>query len=202
MTMLTQCSCRISGKSCSTRVWLLAACALFATLPAAAETSTRLDSSFSSAAASSAAAVDSDSAQCRVHVVANDVIVSDREREEVGFHVLPAGIIPEPGQWPYFAWSDTSLGVVRPLEGTGYLFFGSDGGCHENCNDQKTWRWGSITVSHGTMDHPLGTPLGDPNPQVYEFAFPRARTGLLTSVMPEAVPFTACLTESRAPAVY
>jgi len=130
---------------------------------------------------SSADEADSNSDQCRVHVVANDVIVSDHEREEVGFHVQPPGIIPNPGQWPYFAWSDTPLGVVRTLDGSGYLFFGSDGGCHENCNDQNTWRWGSVTVSQGTLDHPLGKPLGDPNPPVYEFAFP-ASTNLPTNI--------------------
>ncbi len=121
---------------------------------------------------SAAGESNTDSGQCQVHVIANEVIVSDHEREEVGYHVQPPGIIPEPGQWPYFAWSDTPLGVVRARDGSGYLFFGSDGGCHENCDDQNTWRWGSVTVSHGTFDHPLGEPLGDPNPPVYEFAFP------------------------------
>jgi hypothetical protein len=109
-------------------------------------------------------------AQC-AHVVSNDVVVSDDERREVGYHVQPPGIIPDPGVWPYFAWSDTPLGVVRVRDGEGYLFFGSDGGCHKGCN-QAIQRWGSITVSTGTFDHPLGQPSGDPNPPPSEFLLP------------------------------
>jgi hypothetical protein len=110
-------------------------------------------------------------AQCQVRVIANDVVVSDRERREAAYHVLPAGIIEHPGVWPYFAWSDTPLGVARTRDGSGYLFFGSDGGCHKNCGG-KTPRSGSITVTTGTLDHPLGVPLGDPNPAASEFIFP------------------------------
>jgi len=113
-----------------------------------------------------------ESTQCQVRVVENKVIASNQERHEVSYHVQPPGIIPDPKVWPYFAWSDTPLGVVRTRDGSGYLFFGSDGGCHLNCNDQKSWRWGSVTVSQGTLDHPQGTPFGDPNPPVHEFAFP------------------------------
>jgi hypothetical protein len=112
----------------------------------------------------------SPSPACPVRVLAQDLILSNAERVETGNHVLPAGVIPEPDQWPFFAWSDTSLGVVRSRDG-GYLFFGSDGGCHENCSG-KLQRWGSVTVSHGTLDAPLGSPAGDPSPAVYEFTFP------------------------------
>jgi hypothetical protein len=114
------------------------------------------------------------SSQCHVRVVDNDVIVSTDEWYDVAHHVLPAGVVQNPDAWPYFAWSDTSLGVVRALDGPGYLFFGSDGGCHENCNGKKQ-RWGSVTVSHGTLDHPLGLPLDDPNPPPYEFTFPNTK---------------------------
>ena len=109
--------------------------------------------------------------QCKPRVVANEVLVTDKERRETAYHVQPAGVIPQPGQWPYFAWSDTPLGVVRTRDGSGYLFFGSDGGCHKNCNG-KDQRWGSITTSTGTLDQPLGEPLGDPNPPVTEFLLP------------------------------
>jgi len=173
---------RFSGENHHCLAWLLALVpALLAVQSAVAQiparldplrSATRLSDSVSKNSLSAAGESNSDSAQCQVHVIANEVIVSDHEREEVGYHVQPPGIIPEPGQWPYFAWSDTSLGVIRARDGSGYLFFGSDGGCHENCDDQNTWRWGSVTVSHGTLDHPLGKPLGDPNPPVYEFAFP------------------------------
>jgi len=111
------------------------------------------------------------SAQCKVRVTANQVIVNNRERVETGFHVLPPHVIPAPQYWPFFAWSDTSLGVVRTRDHSGYLFFGSDGGCHEHCVE-KDQRWGSVTRSQGTLDHPLGEPKGDPNPPVYEFTFP------------------------------
>ena len=175
----------ISHKSCNTvGRWVRVAAAIFtisaAISTAAAQTSADLNPLTPAAAMPrvqsqdsglSSADADASSGQCSVHVIANDVIVSDHEREEVGFNVQPSGIIPDPGAWPYFAWSDTELGVVRSQDGSGYLFFGSDGGCHENC-DNPNGRAGSITVSHGTLDHPLGTPLDDPNPPVYEFVFP------------------------------
>jgi len=174
--------CRFSGENHHRLTWLLALVpALLAVQSAVAQIPARLDptrsatrmpESVSQNPLSAAGQSNTDSGQCRVHVIANEVIVSDHEREEVGYHVQPPGIIPAPGQWPYFAWSDTPLGVVRARDGSGYLFFGSDGGCHENCGDQNTWRWGSVTVSHGTFNHPLGEPLGDPNPPVYEYAFP------------------------------
>src|SRR5208337_2795698 len=66
--------------------------------------------------------------QCQGRIVENKVVASNRERREVSYHVQPPGIIPDPKVWPYFAWSDTSLGVVRTRDGSGYLFFGSDGG--------------------------------------------------------------------------
>jgi hypothetical protein len=112
-------------------------------------------------------------ALCPVRVVGNDVVVSDATRRETAYHVLPAGVIPDPGEWPYFAWSDTPVGVARTRDGSGYLFFGSDGGCHLNCSGKNS-RGGSITVSMGTLDHPLGTPLGDPNPPVNEFIIPNS----------------------------
>ena len=115
-----------------------------------------------------------DHAVCQARVLANEVIVSNHERVETGFHVLPPGVVPAPGEWPYFAWSDTSLGVVRTRDGGGYLFFGSDGGCHKDCAT-TTPRWGSVTLSQGSLDHPLGEPLGDPIPPVYEFVFPNTK---------------------------
>jgi hypothetical protein len=112
-------------------------------------------------------------AQCAVRVVADDVVVSDAERREIAFRAEPAGVIPDPGQWPYFAWSDTQLGVVRSRDRSRYLFFGSDGGCHLNCSGKDS-RGGSITVSAGTLDNPLGDPLGDPDPPVHEFLLPNS----------------------------
>jgi hypothetical protein len=122
---------------------------------------------------SAAGAGNSSPALCPVRVVANDVVVSDATRRETAYHVLPAGIIPDPGEWPYFAWPDTPVGITRTRDGSGYLFFGSDGGCHLNCSGKNS-RGGSITVSTGTLDHPLGAPLGDPNPPVNEFLIPNS----------------------------
>lgn len=119
---------------------------------------------------SNLAAAQSNSTQCKVRVTANQVIVDNLDRVETGFHVLPPHVIPAPKDWPFFAWSDTSLGVVRTRDHSSYLFFGSDGGCHEHCVG-KDQRWGSVTRSQGTFDHPLGEPQGDPNPPVWEFTF-------------------------------
>jgi hypothetical protein len=110
-------------------------------------------------------------AQCQAQVVANDVVVGTTEWFEVGHHVQPAGVVENPDEWPFFAWSDTPLGVVRTLDGTGYLFFGSDGGDHP-FDGRLTGRAGSITVSTGTLDHPLGEPLNDPDPAPSEFLLP------------------------------
>jgi hypothetical protein len=63
------------------------------------------------------------------------------------------------------------LGVAKTRDGSGYLFFGSDGGCHWDCSGTAP-RSGSVTVSTGTLDQPLGSPIGDPNPAPYEFVFP------------------------------
>jgi len=106
-------------------------------------------------------------------VAANEVVVSATEWYEVAQHVLPAGVVENPGVWPYFAWSDTPLGLTPTRDGTGYLFFGSDGGDHP-FDGQLTERAGSITVSRGTLDHPLGQPAGDPNPPPHEFLLPES----------------------------
>jgi hypothetical protein len=116
-----------------------------------------------------AGARDTDSAQCQVQVVANDVVVSSAEWHEAAHDVLPTGVVENPDQWPFFAWSDTPVGVARSRDGTGYLFFGSDGGNHP-FDGSLTERAGSITVSSGTLDHPLGEPVGHPNP--HEFLMP------------------------------
>ncbi len=113
----------------------------------------------------------STTAPCQVQVVSNEVIVSATEWYEVGHHVLPPGVVENPNQWPFFAWSDTPLGVARTRDGTCYLFFGSDGGNHP-FDAHLTERAGSITVSRGTLDHPLGQPAGDPNPPPSEFLLP------------------------------
>jgi len=119
----------------------------------------------------SAEGSDPTAAPCQVQVISNEVVVSATEWYEVGHHVLPPGVVENPNQWPFFAWSDTPLGVARTRDGMGYLFFGSDGGDHP-FDGHLTERAGSITVSRGTLDHPLGQPAGDPNPPPFEFLLP------------------------------
>ena len=113
--------------------------------------------------------------QCPVQVIANDKLVSATQWYEVAHHVDPPSVVENPEQWPYFAWSDTPLGVVRALNQDGdsddYLFFGSDGGNHP-FDGSLTQRAGSITVSRGTLDHPLGQPAGDPTLPPHEFLLP------------------------------
>jgi hypothetical protein len=99
--------------------------------------------------------------QCPVRVVANDVVVSAADWYDVGYEVLPQGVVETPNQWPYFAWSDTPLGVVQSRDESGYLFFGSDGGNHP-FQGSLNHRAGSITVSKGTLDRPLGNPMENP----------------------------------------
>lgn len=67
-------------------------------------------------------------------------------------NVLPQGAVGPTG----FNWPDTPLGVVKSRDGSQYLFFGSDGSCHYNCNLPGE-RDGSITRTVGTLDNPLGT---------------------------------------------
>ena len=113
----------------------------------------------------------SDPAQCPAKVIANDTVVSTTNWFDAGHEVQPAGVVENPNQWPYFAWSDTPMGVVPKRDGSGYLFFGSDGGNHP-FDGSLTSRAGSITVTQGTLDNPLGVPLGNPNPPPHEFLMP------------------------------
>ena len=66
--------------------------------------------------------------------------------------MTPAGVVGPTG----FDFSDTPMGVVKSADGSHYLFFGSDGSCHANCNLPGE-RDGSITRTVGTLDNPLGT---------------------------------------------
>jgi hypothetical protein len=111
------------------------------------------------------------SSHCTAQVIANKVAVSSNAWTEVAQYVRPSGVVETPDEWPYFAWSDTPMGVARSRDGSGYLFFGSDGGDHP-FDGSLTQRAGSITLTHGTLDNPLGRPVGDPNPPPYEFLLP------------------------------
>jgi hypothetical protein len=70
-----------------------------------------------------------------------------------------AAKIAQPPTDSGFDWPDTPLGVIAT--GSGYEFFGSDGGYHP----KELWqgkpagndRYGSIVTSFGTLDDPLGS---------------------------------------------
>jgi len=106
---------------------------------------------FSSLSATAAAPT----ALCTPVVTKPIVVASPAQR-------LQAGQRAQPPLTDIFAWPDTPLGVIKTA--TGYEFFGSDGGYHA----QQTWegnlvgnnKAGSIVVTTGTLDKPLGS--GDP----------------------------------------
>jgi hypothetical protein len=90
---------------------------------------------------------------CTPSIITNEVVATADARRAAGKLVRPPSVIdPVNG----FAWPDTQLGIVKSLDGTSWLFFGSDGGCHANC-DAVTDRYGSITRTIGTLGDPLGS---------------------------------------------
>jgi hypothetical protein len=108
---------------------------------------------------------------CRPTVSKPVVVATSEQRHK-------AGKLVRPPLTTGFDWPDTPLGVIAT--GTGYEFFGSDGGYHprqlwqgaESGNDKS----GSITMTVGTLDDPLGStpPLdasvsANPDPAVDPF---------------------------------
>src|SRR5579862_4071861 len=89
------------------------------------------------------------SAGCTPTIVGQPtVVVPAVARQADSALVLPAGVVGPTG----FDFSDTPMGVVKSLDGSHYLFFGSDGSCHANCNVPGE-RDGSITRTVGTLDN-------------------------------------------------
>jgi hypothetical protein len=94
-------------------------------------------------------------AACSPKILGDRTVVTATQRQSAGNRAEP----PLTDLADGFAWPDTELGVVA--EGSGYLFFGSDGGYHA----RQTWdghaygnnKYGSITRTVGTLDNPLGT---------------------------------------------
>ena len=103
--------------------------------------------------------------QCPARVIANVTVLSKTEWYDVAPLVRPSGVVEAPTQWPFLAWPDTPLGVARTRDGSGYLFFGSDGGFHP-FDGNLAQRAGSITVSKGTLDAPIADPLKAPPSEV------------------------------------
>lgn len=73
-------------------------------------------------------------------------VATAAQRQAAGAKAIP----PITDQQNGFAWSDTSLGVVRTVGGL--IFFASDGAHHDQNN-----KYGSVTRTVGTLDDPLGT---------------------------------------------
>jgi len=76
------------------------------------------------AALSAAANAQSVTPLCNPKIVANQEVVTPAQREAGGDIAEP----PLTDQADGFAWPDTPLGVIKT--GSGYAFFGSDGGLH------------------------------------------------------------------------
>ncbi|MGA7573321.1 MAG: hypothetical protein WBV31_13710 [Terriglobales bacterium] len=86
------------------------------------------------------------------------IVVSAAQRVAGGNRAQP----PLTDTYNGFAWPDTPLGIIKT--GSGYEFFGSDGGSHSRQMWQGHYvgnnKSGSIVTTAGTLDNPLGT--GDP----------------------------------------
>jgi hypothetical protein len=104
---------------------------------------------------------------CNPVILQEKIVATPRQRLAAGNEALPPGIVGPSG----FDWSDTQLGIVKGTDGVHYLFFGSDGSCHANCNSLQE-RDGSITRTVGFLDDPLGSevPQEDILPQSKQFA--------------------------------
>jgi len=95
---------------------------------------------------------------CQPSVTQPIVVVSPAQRLAAGRNAQPPLTDTSNG----FAWPDTPMGIIRT--GSGYEFFGSDGGGHS----RQMWqghsvgnnKGGSVVTTAGTLDNPLGT--GDP----------------------------------------
>jgi hypothetical protein len=92
---------------------------------------------------------------CSAKIVASLLLVSASQRYEAGLKALP----PLTDSVDGFAWPDTPLGVVA--DGSGYAFYGSDGGSHARQYFEGHWygngKYGSATRTLGTLDDPLGS---------------------------------------------
>lgn len=93
---------------------------------------------------------------CRPSITDNIVVATPEQRRKAGEIALPPLTDTANG----FAWPDTEFGVVRNPEGSGYMFFASDGGYHARQSfediEEGNNKGGSVTRTLGTLDSPLG----------------------------------------------
>jgi hypothetical protein len=106
-------------------------------------------------------------ATCTPKILVDTVVATAAQRAAAGALAQP----PITDQQNGFAWPDTPLGIVKTANG--YEFFGSDGAFHARQWWNGHWygnnRYGSITMTVGTLNDPLGSapPLDvtiSPNP--------------------------------------
>jgi len=110
------------------------------------------------AAASVSARAQAISRFCTPKVIANEIVVSPKQRYDAGQKAQP----PLTDTGTGFAWPDTPMGVIKTA--SGYEFFASDGGAHYRQMWHGHWvgnnKSGSVVTTAGTLDNPLG--WGDP----------------------------------------
>ena len=89
---------------------------------------------------------------CNPIVLGETTVESTAQTIAAGARTMPSGIVGPTG----FDWNDTELGVFRSADHSHLTFLASDGSCHHACNRPRE-RDGSITLTQGSLDHPLGT---------------------------------------------
>jgi hypothetical protein len=94
------------------------------------------------AAAGTVAAGAAPATLCRPHTGPDVRLVTAAERNAAAKRIKPTLI-------DIFAWPDGPFGILR--SGAGDAFFATDGGTHRN------GKAGSMTVTFGPLDHPLGS---------------------------------------------
>ncbi len=92
---------------------------------------------------------------CKPALSEEVVVATPIQRKRAGESALP----PLTDENNGFAWPDTEFGIIR--NGSTYTFFASDGAYHARQNfegvEEGNNKYGSITRTIGTLDHPLGT---------------------------------------------
>jgi hypothetical protein len=88
---------------------------------------------------------------CNPTVLGEVTVATTAQTIAAGKRVVPQSIIGPTG----FDWNDTELGAFRSADGSHLTFLASDGSCHRACNRPRE-RDGSIVLTQGSLDHPLG----------------------------------------------
>lgn len=89
---------------------------------------------------------------CGPVVLGETTVETTAQTVAAGKLVVPQSLVGPTG----FDWNDTQLGAFRSADGTHLEFLASDGSCHRDCNGPRE-RDGSVTLTQGSLDRPLGT---------------------------------------------